>query len=93
MDSCGSSGRMGYDIRILVFRYFYGTERKTGQMFFTHLNDKDVHQGEGVCTGSRGNSGYFITLLPIWGSYFESAGRTFFIRAKRVSNLHLGLAI
>ena len=35
MDSCGSSGRIGYDVRILVFRDFYGTDRKTGQRFFT----------------------------------------------------------
>ena len=79
MDSCGSSGRMGYDVRILVFRDFYGTERKTGKRFFTHFSHKDVHQVEGVCTGSGRNSGFFITFLSIWGSYFESVGRRFFI--------------
>ena len=79
MDSCGSSGRMGYDFRILVFRDFHGTERKAGQRFFTHFSGKDVHQVEGVCTSSGGNSGFFITLLSIWWSYFESVGRRLFV--------------
>ena len=80
MDGCGSSGRMRYDVRILVFfRYYHGTEQKAGQRFFTHFSDKDVHQVEGVCTGSGGNSGFFITLLSIWGSYFERVGRRLFI--------------
>ena len=29
--------------------------------------------------GSGGNSGFFITLFSIWGSYFESVGRRLFI--------------
>ena len=79
MASCGSRGRMGYDVRILVFRDFYGIEGKAGQRFFTHFSDEYVHQVEGVCTGSKRNSGFFIALLSIWGSYFKSAGRRLFI--------------
>ena len=64
---------------VLVFRDSHGTEQKAGQRLFTHFSDKDAHQVEGVCTGSGGNSGFFITLLSIWGSHFESVDRRLFI--------------